>query len=371
MVIVEGNFKSGRDGKIRAYPGKAVDVSLSLERSNAMGALYEANWLHTQETIRKVNRCQPPECADGISSLGKYQMTLEQIKAREAKDANITRTIRELNGYRPSTLRRKNRKYPEWEEVLEQPRPIIRHFSGSDGSSGHATSEDRDSQDSGESIYMNTKRSEKLKRSPTVCAPTQHLPFCGTLDIKDIFRRRQKKAVPKIPEQPKVNCDTYHDYEVIDFTGRGKTTTKEEKPEEKPTKKGFLGIIRAKSVRINPIPKTIERTLSNPTAKGKSSKSESESSSFSSSSSKFNTISLGGRRSRPLLPLRRSPPLVEEAQKPQEQSQDDPFSIPRPRLIVPVHTYARKRRTGNLVSSKDLDPVGDHHKESTKGRIIF
>ncbi|XP_055684144.1 cGMP-dependent protein kinase, isozyme 2 forms cD5/T2 isoform X1 [Lutzomyia longipalpis] len=399
MVIVEGNFKSGRDGKIRHYPGKAVDVSLSLERSNAMGALYEANWLHTQETIRKVNRsCQPPksECADGISSLGKYQMTLEQIKALEAKDANITRTIRELNGYRPSTLRRKNRRYPEWEDVVldkPPPLPIARHFSGgSEGSSnGHTTSEDRDSQDSSDTFYMNfdvnARKNEKLKRAPAVCPPAQHLPFCGTLDIKDIFRRRSKKATaPKHPELPKANgsCDTYHDYEVIDFRGKNSPENtwkhsemppkKEEKVEvEKPAKRGFLGIIRAKSVRINPIPKTIERTLSNPLSKngGKSSKSESESSSSSSLASKFNTISLGGRRSRPLLPLRKSPPLMEEVPKVQEQqNQEDPFSIPRPRLIVPVHTYARKRRTGNLVSSKDLDPVADHPTESTKeGRI--
>ncbi|XP_059618797.1 cGMP-dependent protein kinase, isozyme 2 forms cD5/T2 isoform X1 [Phlebotomus argentipes] len=362
MVIVEGNFASGRDGKIRHYPGKAVDVSLSLDRGNAMGALYEANWLHTQETIRKVNRSCKPPITDGISSLGKYQMTLEQIKALEAKDANITRTIRELNGYRPSTLRRKNRRYPEWE--LEP--PLVRHFSGSEGSSnGHTTSEERESQDSSDSVY-----GKKSERKP--CAPTQHLPFCGTLDIKDIFRRRHKKAVQKLPEQQQP-CDIYHDYEVIDFTGRGKSSPpKEEKAatvEEKP-KKGFFGIMRAKSVRINPVPKTIERTLSNPMAKnGKASKSESESSSFSSSSSKFNTISLGGRRSRPLLPLRRSPPLVEEVQKPQESAQEDPFSIPRPRLIVPVHTYARKRRTGNLVSSKDLDPVADHRKESKEGRV--
>lgn len=35
-------------------------------------------------------------------------------------------------------------------------------------------------------------------------------------------------------------------------------------------------------------------------------------------------------------------------------SDSDSFVIPRPRLIVPVHTYARKRRTGNLASSKSF-----------------
>jgi hypothetical protein len=35
-------------------------------------------------------------------------------------------------------------------------------------------------------------------------------------------------------------------------------------------------------------------------------------------------------------------------------SDSDSFVIPRPRLIVPVHTYARKRRTGNLNSDQSI-----------------
>ncbi|CRK99933.1 CLUMA_CG013232, isoform B [Clunio marinus] len=35
-------------------------------------------------------------------------------------------------------------------------------------------------------------------------------------------------------------------------------------------------------------------------------------------------------------------------------SDSDNFVIPRPRLIVPVHTYARKRRTGNLTSEQSI-----------------
>ena len=35
-------------------------------------------------------------------------------------------------------------------------------------------------------------------------------------------------------------------------------------------------------------------------------------------------------------------------------SDSDSFVIPRPRLIVPVHTYARKRRTGNLVTDQSI-----------------
>lgn len=177
----------------RHYPGKAVDVSLSLEPSNAMGALYEANWVNAHQAMMtkkpqqqqqpptlmtSVNggkssppstqppsialRRQPqPECHspphlrnkpspplslkhgnsgressssssssattttpphnnapnNRLSSLGQYQVTLDQIRRLEEKDANITKTICELNGFKPTPLRRRQRQlYPDWDE---------------------------------------------------------------------------------------------------------------------------------------------------------------------------------------------------------------------------------------------------------------
>ena len=52
---------------------------------------------------------------------------------------------------------------------------------------------------------------------------------------------------------------------------------------------------------------------------------------------------------------------------------DSEFQIPRPRLIVPVHTYARKRRTGNLTSesinnNKDGGKICDRNAGS-KGKL--
>jgi len=41
------------------------------------------------------------------------------------------------------------------------------------------------------------------------------------------------------------------------------------------------------------------------------------------------------------------------------------FCIPRPRLIVPVHTYARRRRTGNL---KEQSSTGQEEEEVTSGK---
>lgn len=44
----------------------------------------------------------------------------------------------------------------------------------------------------------------------------------------------------------------------------------------------------------------------------------------------------------------------------------DIFAIPRPRLIVPVHTYSRKRRTGNL---NHVKKISDDSNKARKGKI--
>lgn len=55
---------------------------------------------------------------------------------------------------------------------------------------------------------------------------------------------------------------------------------------------------------------------------------------------------------RPKLVQSVTPPLASEKCDSDDQDQ---FVIPRPRLIVPVHTYARKRRTGNLRADAGLE----------------
>lgn len=49
-------------------------------------------------------------------------------------------------------------------------------------------------------------------------------------------------------------------------------------------------------------------------------------------------------------------------------SDSDSFVIPRPRLIVPVHTYARKRRTGNLNSDQSISTTNGNCDRSSKGK---
>jgi hypothetical protein len=51
----------------------------------------------------------------------------------------------------------------------------------------------------------------------------------------------------------------------------------------------------------------------------------------------------------------------------------DKFSIPRPRLITPVHTYTRKRRTGNLTKTQNFkDDLSNNNNKNAQGKkVIF
>lgn len=49
----------------------------------------------------------------------------------------------------------------------------------------------------------------------------------------------------------------------------------------------------------------------------------------------------------------------------------DKFSIPRPRLITPVHTYTRKRRTGNLAKSQNYKDDPNNKNTQGKKRHIY
>lgn len=314
----------------RHYPGKAVDVSLSLEPSSAMGALYEANWamirkpqeqaspllppLNTSPptsgnkftssapapivNVKQQRRSQQPEChspphlrnkqspqlltrdqRDGgnsdresssspagsqnsngsttnnnsrLSSLGKYQVTLDQIRRLEEKDASITQTICELNGFKPTTLRRRPRQmYPEWDDQnrnrnnnrteekevttrqeLEQDGDVVKrsdlvsHFLKLKSNKKFASGNNKWERDTEEDSYKNynkggkvspTEKSEKFNsgvnrnkisdrdefednedhllegNSGVLPMRNSSLRFCGgTIDIKDIFRRKKE-----------------------------------------------------------------------------------------------------------------------------------------------------------------------------------
>lgn len=67
--------------------------------------------------------------------------------------------------------------------------------------------------------------------------------------------------------------------------------------------------------------------------------------------------------------LSASPILNANLNKPSLRPDLETFSIPRPRLIVPVHSYARKRRTGNL--NKDQSISKESNDGQCKGKHFF
>lgn len=162
--------------RICNYPGRAVDATLALDQKSPMETLYQNNWLNADKTIKTIGRksaaarnhllaesepasiqqaidtyrsddrrcdrkyisqssgsngsssAQQSSSDDenrrtSISSLGRYQLTLEQMQKLDLNDSNelFRKTMRNLNGYKPSTIRQKHRRnYAGWDEFKEK-----------------------------------------------------------------------------------------------------------------------------------------------------------------------------------------------------------------------------------------------------------
>lgn len=62
--------------------------------------------------------------------------------------------------------------------------------------------------------------------------------------------------------------------------------------------------------------------------------------------------------------------IVEDREVVVNSDDQDQFMIPRPRLIVPVHTYARKRRTGNLRADVGGDEDNNTGADLEEGKLL-
>lgn len=485
--------------RIRRYPGKAIDASLSLDKSNAMETIYKNNWLNAHETFKSssTNSVAAPgyetdgsssrggDDVVGVSSLGKYQMTLDQIRQLQLqhKDPTVAQAMKDLSGYKPSTLSRKNRRnYPGWDDLLivdsttTLPTTVAEQLDQTadetaaynyaqplKSAGGRKSAADR------QQIPVHTKTSEtfnnvqipisvpseknsKLKRSQTL-KESSAASFCSTLDIKDIFRRRQKNnnietSTLKKPKKPsssssgsssgnssgqssnKSSADMSNncDRNSLDLNRMQNAYNASASPPPPPSSSS---VQRAKSVRLisaagwttTPAQsdelimvapqRRREKPPSPPPRRANASLRPRQSPppppppaalslvgyNNNNNKNKFNTISASGinkvHKRMAVIPIEENnvsppsikpilkhvqivdrsrqtggetalaaasnvlPPLAIMARrKPASSSSadsDEMFSIPRPRLIVPVHTYARRRRTGNLLNAKNDD----------------
>ncbi|XP_068151667.1 cGMP-dependent protein kinase, isozyme 2 forms cD5/T2 isoform X2 [Drosophila tropicalis] len=357
--------------KIKHYPGKAVDASLSLDGHNAMGALYEANWLRqaavnsstssstsstassSASSSHKLSR-QPSNAGsgfllDGISALSKYQMTLENIRQLEqTKDHGIVRTIKELNGYRPSALQH----FPQ--QQLDNRWVAEEEADDDDGSKekepprSPAANANHYVLDPTERLRVPRPRQQVsmkppslVRRSQTMRATTTTKPSSSKYSsfsaasmpqAEVICQQPQLRPPPREPPpKPPTSSLSRSNTSVVQ-----RYATIRRMPSAYTTSLGTRNADRRHS--LEQALQQLQLKKEEPAEKGVAEIKERISPTASSNGS---TKDLNGEN----------------------------FSIPRPRLIVPVHTYARRRRTGNLkdqATSKSRQ--NDQTTESTQNQ---
>lgn len=456
--------------KIKSYPGFAIEAGDSEDKHGSMGLLYEANWMNANEQIRQTPLTAYSKSHVNVSALGQYQ---EQIRALEAgRKVEATRSFRDFNGYKPSTLKLKKntRSHNEWDnEPKQQPKDVIHNPLYNHAQNNWHSSD-----------YLTNKRADpKLRRSQTVIVkqPTSAVAdrfenaSSGEFDIRDFYRRRHqlrqleeshgnkfasglsvhlgasdcadRNGIPKNCDSVSDNNDSlYRDcsanlsalsrnnrndtvndasanrmncYKTSNYFAHSpNSVSASENGEIESVGNGKAGakillnpLARNKSIKINHFdmvasakepqklkPEEIDGQLCDTNGKsGQKVKKNSFSRIFAtiSAGSKFPRVFLGrsGRNQRAKLNLEALSENAESQQSnsslstlstspvyPSSPSQterivqsnrkhgsssssdSDSFAIPRPRLIVPVHTYARQRRTGNLTDQSNSNSKG-------------
>ncbi|EDV99155.1 cGMP-dependent protein kinase, isozyme 2 forms cD5/T2 isoform X2 [Drosophila grimshawi] len=435
--------------KIKHYPGKAVDASLSLESDSAMGALYEANWLqahhqhHSAPTAtptpiistpaattmaNKLGR-QPSNVGNinnnishnnnngsssfllnGISALSKYQMTLESIRQLESKDRRIVSAIKELNGYRPSALQHHQQQQlhngwiaeDEQEQEQEQehdqqqePIKVNTHPQAEASVVNHYVMDPTERQRVPRPRQQVSVKPPSLRRSQTMLQhqsrhphQSQSQPPSTTHPHPSYVTLRHPKLPAKLPQCNSNSSSAYSTF--------SSSAAEDQRPER---------VICQQPLRLLPPP--IEPPPAPPVVATKQ-RAFKPLSRSQTSVQRYATIRMPNhsasfcraaeRESRQTPALRRHSleqalqglQLEEEHQQQQQlvvrqpeqqQLQISPagssngsskdlngegFCIPRPRLIVPVHTYARRRRTGNL---KEQSSTAQDEELTSDGRV--
>lgn len=229
--------------RICHYPGRAIDASLSLDQQNPMETIYKNNWLNADKTIRTISKNSklqlPYGCGyvssssnghqhqngvmiqtngspssmssssddekrrNSISSLGNYQMTLDQMRKLDLEQPSemFQKTFRNLNGYRPSVLRQKKEpKYTEWDEVYVENgdgRSDVAHGKSIGQPGSDFTSDARNNDAYGYGNHT-VRMIPKIKRSQTVRYATPNdnrRSHANSVDIKNLFNRNESGKI--------------------------------------------------------------------------------------------------------------------------------------------------------------------------------
>ncbi|XP_034126352.1 cGMP-dependent protein kinase, isozyme 2 forms cD5/T2 isoform X3 [Drosophila guanche] len=426
--------------KIKHYPGKAVDASLSLEGSSALGAIYEANWLQaatphhppsggggttTTTLSRQGSSAGSSFLLDGISALSKYQMTLENIRKLEQQSKNRRRivSIKELNGYRPSALQHHQQQQMEdtWvteeqeeaeipPEKKEEPKP---KQSPEEPAVNHYVLDPTERPRVPRPRQQLSVKPPSLRRSQTMAMP----PSYATLRSP----RKQPKAAATASHSSSSAYSTFssaaedlkdpaEQVVICQQPQRGMHPAPRrmqppprlllpprEPPPEPPIRASKEQPLPAqRTFKEQPMPAqrtfkdqlAVPQRVSKPLSRSQTSvqryatiRMPHHSTSFCRAAARSTDQSAVRRHS--LEQALQGLQLQEEQTRTRatESRQISPtassngsskdlngegFCIPRPRLIVPVHTYARRRRTGNL---KEQSSTGQEEEPATDGRV--
>lgn len=368
--------------KIKHYPGKAVDASLSLESNSAMGALYEANWLQAATAApataggisvpvtvpdsapapqRSLSR-QPSNAGsfllDGISVLSKYQMTLEKIRQLELEQARdkrgVVHTMKELNGYRPSALQHhKQQLHNGW--VEEQPEEIEEEQHAKNSTKAAPTppapaSVNHYVLDPTERPRLPRPRQQvsvkppSLRRSQTMLQ--QLPPSYVTLRASKVKNNNSSSAVWEhqservICQQPQRLLLPPTEPPPAPPTQGAKQRAASSNGNSKPLSRSQTSVQRYATIRM-PHHSTSLCRATVPRAPASAPVAPAAPARRHSLEQALQGLRLEETRSQHISPTGSSNGSSKDLN-------GEGFCIPRPRLIVPVHTYARRRRTGNL-----------------------
>ncbi|KPU73263.1 uncharacterized protein Dana_GF14659, isoform C [Drosophila ananassae] len=383
--------------KIKHYPGKAVDASLSLEGSSAMGALYEANWL---QAAAQSPSPQPPSLRispgklsrqsssagssfllDGISALSKYQMTLENIRnlEQQSRNNNIMSTIKELNGYRkPSTLQLDQ--HQDW--VTEDPEPIEDHYQEKIPETAPPKEEysAKDKPAVNHYVLDPTERPRpiprprqqlsvkppSLRRSQTMSQPPSYATLRSPLRLHN-----KKPTVSNSSSAYSTFSSAAEDAQdqvvICQQPQRVMVPPPREPPPEpprrpgKPLSRSQTTVQRYATIRMPNQSLYRSYTQKDSTGRRHSLEQAVKGLRLQEEEPREQGTDTSSTKQRQISPAASSNGSSKDLN-------GEGFCIPRPRLIVPVHTYARRRRTGNL---KDQSSGAQEEEEEAEkdGRV--
>ncbi|XP_020806322.1 cGMP-dependent protein kinase, isozyme 2 forms cD5/T2 isoform X2 [Drosophila serrata] len=408
--------------KIKHYPGKAVDASLSLEGSNAMGALYEANWLRAasqtqaqtlpqvqpQSTYPTLNR-SPSKVSrqsssagsgssfllDGISALSKYQIALENIRqleqqSQQSRDKCIVSTIKELNGYRPSPVQH-HQQHNGWvaeeqdhhhhhQKIKAQPDEEKKKPQETTPAVNHYVLDPTERARLPRPRQQLSVKPPSLRRSQTMMM--QQPPSYATLRTSPskAFHKSQKNlshSGSSATYSTFSSAADDQDHEQIVICQQPQRLMSPPPPREpppepprrvvsKPLTRSQTSVQRYATIRL---PNGQSTSFSRSVAQPRESITSLRRHSLEQALKGLKVEEQEAKDIRQKSPLmeRLSPAASSNGSSKDLNGENGGFCIPRPRLIVPVHTYARRRRTGNL---KEQSSGGQEEEEADKdGRV--